>query len=669
MTGWGPQRTGGVSVTRRKRPGGHWLVYAVASVVFPFLALVSVIISSSNSARCRGSGEYRICTAADTSVNPGLVMLAALTVLTVVIGFALGLADGRSNRKFAQGRTGAAVFVLFTAAPSLAAYAAGFWIGGPRLGRRKKNLLSSVSSLPPTHKNTIVMALDPYRALVSVSSGGYGRPGGHVGWTNIGEYISANPRGGMLVIGPPGSGKSSAVIIPSVIVAPGATVSASIKDDVMQATASIRAHIGRVWHFDPGGAENPAPGVLSARWSPLVSIRTWDDARIIANRLAEPAMKQGKEGGAGGDDHFAERARDWLEVLLYAAVLDNHPISQVAEWAQNPDSEQSEQEVNGALIFASQNGDQGAHIAKGQLKGLLDTPDRERGSIKSTLNRLLRIYGSVAARQIGDSPNFNPAEFVRSSDTLYITASPERQKEYAPLIAGLLEEIRFATYARHKAQEAGTEPKRHHVTFVLDEANNTAPIPLPAIISEAGGQSLHIIVGIQDLSRARERWGRAAEGFLTLFPTKLVLNGVVEPYTLDALSNASGEYDRVMMGYSESTSYVGQYNIPIRQQNPNYSVTRQKVLHQGDIARLPSGKALLFEGAQWSLVNLGMHWQDPVWQRVDAWAAYCHQQNYAAASIAPTKNADLDPIMDEFFGPLSTLDPAPKPSSSNQEPG
>lgn len=126
MTGWGPQRTGGVSVTRRKRQGGHWLVYAVVSVVFPFLALVSVIISSSNSARCRGSGEYRICTAADTSMNPGLVMLAAFTVLTVVIGFALGLADGRSNRKFAQGRTGAAVFVLFTAAPSLAAYAAGF---------------------------------------------------------------------------------------------------------------------------------------------------------------------------------------------------------------------------------------------------------------------------------------------------------------------------------------------------------------------------------------------------------------------------------------------------------------------------------------------------------------------------------------------------------------
>ena len=42
----------------------------------------------------------------------------------------------------------------------------------------------------------------------------------------------------MLVLGPPGSGKSSGVIIPSILVAPGATVSSSIKADTMLATAT-----------------------------------------------------------------------------------------------------------------------------------------------------------------------------------------------------------------------------------------------------------------------------------------------------------------------------------------------------------------------------------------------------------------------------------------------
>jgi hypothetical protein len=71
-----------------------------------------------------------------------------------------------------------------------------------------------------------------------------------------------------------------------------------------------------------------------------------------------------------------------------------------------------------------------------------------------------------------------------------------------------------------------------------------------------------------------------------------------------------------MTSYSESTTYIGKYHRPVRQQNPSWSTTRQKVLHQGDIAKLPEGKALLFEGADWALINIGMHFSDPVWQHV-----------------------------------------------------
>ena len=206
------------------------------------------------------------------------------------------------------------------------------------------------------------------------------------------------------------------------------------------------------------------------------------------------------------------------------------------------------------------------------------------------------------------------------------------------MIAGLLEEIRYAVYARHRAEEDGREPRRPHVTFVLDEANNTAPIPLPAIISEAGGQSLHVIVGIQDLSRARHRWGKEADGFLTLFFTKLVLPGVIEPYTLDALSNASGEYDRTVVGHSQSTSFIGPYTIPIKQTSPSYSVQRQKVLHQGDIAQLPAGTGLLYEGADWWLVSVGLHWQHPVWRAIESESArLMPDQRPLTATSTPTQ--------------------------------
>ncbi|WP_454837001.1 type IV secretory system conjugative DNA transfer family protein [Rhodococcus qingshengii] len=599
--GWGPQATGGVTLVQKKRGGLYWPFYAVTCAVL----------------------------AIPLAVAGGPVIKPAL-IVTTIIGAVIGFVDGKKRADFAHGRIVSMIVVALFNTLSLIGYAVGYGVGKSAGDSSARKLAAHTDTSTSHHR--IVVAEDPYRQVMAEAANVWGKAGGHVGWYE-GRYVVANPRGGVLVIGPPGSGKSSAVIIPSVATAPGACVSASIKGDVMEATAAIRSIRGKVWHFDPGGAEQPMQGVISVRWSPLVSIRSWDDARMIATRMAAPAMDKGK-GEGGNDDHFMERGRDWIEVLLYAAHLFEHDISTVARWAQNPVDEAVEAEVDAALEWAESHGDQGASIARGQHRSLQNTPERERGSIISSIAKLMRIYGSMTARQIGTNPNFDPHAFVRSSDTLYITASPERQKEYAPLLAGLLEEIRYATYQRHKAEEAGAEPKRPHVTFVLDEANNTAPIPLPAIISEAGGQSLHVIVGIQDLSRARQRWGREAEGFLTLFPTKIILNGVVEPYTLDALSNAAGEFDRVMTGYSESTSYVGQYNIRVRQQNPNYSVQRQKVLHQGDIANLPPGKALLFEGAKWFLVDIGMHWQDQVWQRVLAWPHHYYQHIASPVSSA-----------------------------------
>jgi len=60
-------------------------------------------------------------------------------------------------------------------------------------------------------------------------------PGAVLGW-DAGRLLTANPRGGVLVLGPPGSGKTRSVIIPTVIVAPGACVSSSTKSDVMNET-------------------------------------------------------------------------------------------------------------------------------------------------------------------------------------------------------------------------------------------------------------------------------------------------------------------------------------------------------------------------------------------------------------------------------------------------
>jgi hypothetical protein len=45
---------------------------------------------------------------------------------------------------------------------------------------------------------------------------------------------------------------------------------------------------------------------------------------------------------------------------------------------------------------------------------------------------------------------------------------------------------------------------------------------------------------LQDLSQARARWGTSAEGFLSLFPTTLVLPGIADRATLETLHHLAG---------------------------------------------------------------------------------------------------------------------------------
>ncbi len=160
----------------------------------------------------------------------------------------------------------------------------------------------------------------------------------------------------------------------------------------------------------------------------------------------------------------------------------------------------------------------------------------------------------------------------------------------------------------------------------LDEAANIAPIhDLPELVSEAGGQNLHVMVCLQDLSQARKRWGEhAADGFLSLFQTKVVLNGVADPKTLEAISLALGEYDRHLvthtLGRSETREPFDFQKLPKHTDTDSASVAyhthRERTLPPGDIARLPPGRALHLQGTRWGLIRTTPFHRTMPWKQV-----------------------------------------------------
>ena len=142
------------------------------------------------------------------------------------------------------------------------------------------------------------------------------RAGGgiYLGTGRRGDWRLAGVERGVLVLGPPRSGKSSAVMIPAVLAHAGAVVSASTKPDVLTATVGARSRSGEVWRFDPTGQPGPAGATARVlRWSPITSSGAWDGALAMAR-----SMVAGAGVGAGTTDasHWAKRA-----TALLAAVL------------------------------------------------------------------------------------------------------------------------------------------------------------------------------------------------------------------------------------------------------------------------------------------------------------------------------------------------------------
>ena len=407
--------------------------------------------------------------------------------------------------------------------------------------------------------------------------------GVYLGIKDDGDWQHARSERAVLLLGPPRSGKTSGVIIPGVLSHTGPVVSTSTKPDVARATARARSRFGRVWVFDPTGA-NPGAGSEQLRWSPVGASVSWDGALLMARAMTAAA---GVGSGTTHGSHWAKRSQALLAPFLHAAAIDGREMESVVDWVMR-------HELDEAGILLEQ--DRASRLAFGSLIGLLNTEERERASIFSAAADALQAYSSEAALEAAKDPNFEPERFVASEDTIYIHAPAEEQAGAAPIVCGLLAEIRRATYHAH---HQGT--LRGRVLFALDEVANIAPLEeLPQIASEGGGQGLDLLAALQDLSQARARWGAAADGFLTLFATKLILPGIADTRSLEAISTALGEYDRELV----ATSTIPTGELFMSRRSRTVSTQRTRVLSRGEVANIPAGRALHLDGLRWQLLTV-----------------------------------------------------------------
>lgn len=357
------------------------------------------------------------------------------------------------------------------------------------------------------------------------------------------RWITAPWQQSAIVIGPPGSGKSRSVIAPNVLLWDGPVVATSSKHDLLDLCVGMRTRRGTVWVFDPLDVlGSMPPGTRRLCWSPLSGCIDHDVAVLRTQHLAVDT--RGVENGG----FWATRGRQLLTELFHAAALAGVPMSDVHSWV-------AEQRLTPALALCERHG---ARRSLEVLQSLQDGEERQLRSVFAQASGMLSAFNSARILEQADAARtsgFDPYRFLTRPDAVFVVCPSDAQVNLAPLVIGLVEEIRSAALRLSDRSPTGELPLP--LLLALDEVANIVPLPsLPAILAEGRARSIVVLCAFQTYGQAEALWGQRADGLVFGGGCSLFLAGTRDEAVLRRLELLGGRHfvPQVTRSVSRSTS-------------------------------------------------------------------------------------------------------------------
>ncbi|MEQ4568506.1 TraM recognition domain-containing protein [Paenarthrobacter sp. CAP02] len=395
-----------------------------------------------------------------------------------------------------------------------------------------------------------------------------------------------------LIFAGPRAGKSASYAVPYILEAPGAVIVTENKRFLTDATRDVRAkNGGNIWVFDPQGIVGETP---SWWWNPLSMVHDAASAWTLADTFAKAEMES---VGEKGFQFFELRATQLLRGFFLAAAVKGLPLSTVQEWISDRDVREPE-----AIAILNET----RHVEVLNQLASIFSPDSlpERSGVFSTAQIMTECLTNheiarwvnpvegdeVASPEVPGSVyrgrrHFNPAEFVRSKDTLYSlskdSAGGGRALVTAMAVAVLEAAQQFATDC-----PGGRLPIP--LSAILDEAANVCRwSKLPKEYSHFGSRGILVVTILQSYSQGESVWGeKGMEALYQAANWVLYLGGNKPGPFLSKTSEAVGDY------YYTTPGSPGSKDSPRGPAQEH----RDRIFDVAELAALPKGRGILITG-------------------------------------------------------------------------
>jgi len=390
----------------------------------------------------------------------------------------------------------------------------------------------------------------------------------------------------LAVVGPTQSGKTTALAVPAILGWDGPVVAASVKSDLVQATAGWRRSQGEVWCFDPARST----GLPADDWSPLEVARTWAGARRVAAGLTEVARGEGTT--ADGDFWYATAAK-LLAPLLLAAATGGLEMADVVRWVDT-------QEVDEVLVLLEA---AGVPEALDAARASWLREERQRSSVYTTAETVLEAFAEPVppATRPGGRP-IDLEALVAGRHSLFVCAPAHDQRRLRGLFTAVVKAALEAAFAR--AARAGG-PLDPPLLVVLDEAANIAPVPeLDSLAATCAGHGIQLVTVWQDLAQLHARYGPRAATVVNNHRAKVFLPGIADPATLDQASHLIGDEEVLADSVTRDTGGT---------RSTTSSPQQRPLLPPDALRRMAPGTGVLVYGSLPPVrIRLRPWWEDPV---------------------------------------------------------
>jgi type IV secretion system protein VirD4 len=388
----------------------------------------------------------------------------------------------------------------------------------------------------------------------------------------FGRLLAAEDCHSVLVFGPTGSYKTSALVIPAVLEWTGPLVATSVKPDLLRATMAHRARLGQILVIDPLGAS----GVTAARWSPLASCGTWAGAQQMAVMLANAIEQTPTEEQRPEHRFWKTMGTKFLAPMLFAAATKSLTMADVLHWLDS----REDQEVKDILQAA------GVPAAKDAWESSQYRTDRAVDSLYATAEEVLAVYGNQRVAASTDGHDLDLDHFLSGNHTIYLYAPAHQQRLLRPLFETITQQVVAAAQEQAALSPDGMLSPR--LGLFLDEAGNCAALSdLDVLATTARGQGIQLVTVWHDKSQLEARYGPKASTILNNHRAKLFLSGLADLSALELGARLIG--DQALTERNRSMGSDGRHST-------NESTSYRPLLPVEDLRRLRPGEGVLLYG-------------------------------------------------------------------------